>query len=263
MALTFPTPPTPPAPPAKPKVVLEGGGSVNDMPRPKSFGPMSGNDINEQKAKDHVAHGGGPLSKTTTTKNDENSSEAKTNIDKGSNTNQNTNNTSNSTAANTANTAKSANQGDKTNVAQGGERERRIDIASEFKEESAEKGQTATTTAPFQVRGTDSSHGVFYWGFTIISVALLLAYLAKNFLVKKGEGGFSKKDLSSLTVEDDVVTQMPTAPANLSTTMPKSSVKNYARQNTEKPKANKKTQVKPMEIQRENKKEGSHFEVRI
>jgi len=245
--MTFPTPPTPPTPPARPKVVLEGGGSVTDMPRPKSFGPTSDKDINEQKAKDHVAHGGGALSKTTTTKADDTSAEAKANIDKANQNQESKNQANQNNTANTERPQIRSNQNQNQNQNQSANNNKQIDVTREFSEENTANEQiTTSTTQPFQVR--DSGHGVIYWGFTIISVGILLAYLAKNYLFKKStDKGFSKRDISYLTEDKEDTKQVA--------------------QNVEPPK-NKKI-VKPQKnikqepSKQESQKQGGHFEVRI
>ncbi len=69
MAVTPPTPPTPPKPPEVPPVTLQGGGLEQDSQAPavsKSSNP-------ESQARDAVAKGDGPLSKTVTGKPGESS----------------------------------------------------------------------------------------------------------------------------------------------------------------------------------------------
>lgn len=244
MALTFPTPPTPPTPPSAPKVVLEGGGSVTEMPRPKSFGPKSADEINEQKAKDAVAKGSGALSKTTTTKDDSRNTQVEGNINKAEK--------GENQAAKTANTAAVA---PKAKDAQEKTQDKYIDL-KEFQND-ANATQTAAQTAqspPFRVKDADTGHGALYWGFTIISVLALLVYAAKKFLIrdKNNQHSFSKRDLSSFagTVEEPIAVTTPTKPRNI--------LNSYKSQATEK--------QKPKEVRRKpeaEQKEPGHFEVRV
>lgn len=238
MALNFPTPPAPPTPPTVPRVVLEGGGSVKEMPRPKSYGPKSDSEINEQKARDAVANGSGPLSKTTTEKDDSRNTKVEGNLNKSGD---------DKTGKDTVATKKSRDSESAQET-----REQYIDL----KEFEGDKGQTQnqalTQSKPFSVRQTDTGHGVFYWGFTIISVLALLIYLAKKFLIKnsQNEYSFSKRDLSYLREDgESTVSSSPLKPA-------KSVVKNY-----EIPK----TDInKPKEVKRKKEEpESGHFEVRI
>ena len=243
MALTFPTPPTPPTPPAQPRVVLEGGGSVTDMPRPKSYGPTSKDALNEQKAKDAVAHGAGPLSKTTTSTPKENQ-QANENTDKNAN-------------ANASQIVKNPreNEASPQNVQSQGEAaktEKRIDIKEAFPQEGdTEKAQVSSTSQPFRIHNGDTGHGVFYWGFTIAAVLALLVYAARKFLIrdKTDTRGFSKRDLSTFSEE-------PERRENIPPVAPKSIVKNYQSQAPIAVKENKTAKQEPP-------KEGSRFEVRV
>ncbi|MBO6305081.1 MAG: hypothetical protein J6M62_08410 [Selenomonadaceae bacterium] len=244
MALTFPTPPTPPTPPSAPKVVLEGGGSVTEMPRPKSFGPKSADEINEQKAKDAVAKGSGALSKTTTTKDDSRNTQVEGNINKAQK--------GENQAARTADAATSA---PKAKDAQEKTQDKYIDL-KEFQND-ANTSQNAAQTAqspPFRVKDADTSHGALYWGFTVVSVLALLVYAAQKFLIrdKNNKNSFSKSDLSSFAeaVEEPVTATVSTKPRNV--------LNNYKSQTAEK--------QKPKEVRRKKEteqKEPGHFEVRV
>lgn len=241
MALTFPTPPAPPTPPQAPRVVLEGGGSVTEMPRPKSYGPTSGDAINEQRAKEAVAKGSGPLSKTTTTKDDSRNTNIEGDV-KGTAENAKTN----------ENTEKPLKPKTKVERQDSAGNEKYVDLR-EFQGDDRQnqiqnQTQAATQSRPFQVKDANTSHGVLYWGFTIISVLALLVYLAKKFLVKNSDNkySFSKRDLSYLTEEttETVAETLPKQPLNV--------VKNYETQKKE-------TVAKP----KEKKQEIPHFEARV
>lgn len=251
MALTFPTPPTPPTPPSAPRVVLEGGGSVTEMPRPKSFGPKSADEINEQKAKDAVAKGSGALSKTTTTKDDSRNTEVEGNIPKTSNRENQAANTTNTTdATNASNAAPKAKNAEE-------KKDKYIDL-KEFQNDANATQNTAQSTVgapPFRVKDGDSGHGALYWGFTIISVLALLVYAAKKFLIrdKNNRNSFSKRDLSSLTEteKETVSVAAPKQPLNI--------LNNYS-----KSKPPKKQQSKEVHRKKDaEQKEPGHFEVRV
>ena len=254
MALTFPTPPTPPTPPQAPKVVLEGGGSVTEMPRPKSYGPTSGDAINEQKARDAVAKGGGALSKTTTTKDDSRNTNVEGSVP-GATDNAKTNANTRENTDKPLKPKTKVEQDDRTG-------DKYIDLkefqADDRQNQQQQQTQAMTQTQPFRVKNADSSHGVLYWGFTIISVLALLVYLAKKFLIKNTENkySFSKRDLSYLTEDEEKPVQenLPKRPLN--------AVKNYETQEKSKPREaiSKNKEVKQA---KQPKQEAPHFEVRV
>lgn len=260
MALTFPTPPAPPTPPSAPRVVLEGGGSVNEMPRPKTYGPglhksgkLSDDEINEQKAKDAVAHGSGPLSKTTTEKDDSRNTQV-TGNPRNTTERKDTAQTAQPKPREADNALKTEREGSKY-----------VNL-KEFQEdtrESQSQNQALTHSQPFRIKDADSGHGIFYWGFTIISVLALLIYLAKNYLVKNNDNknSFSKRDLSYLTEETGETAKSLTEPVSHK---PLNIVKNYETPKIpQTSKTEKNNTKKVLQKQEESKKESGHFEVRI
>jgi len=227
--------------------VLEGGGSVTDMPRPKSYGPTSTDSINEQKAKDAVAHGSGPLSKTTTSTPEESQRAGE-------------NNNKNSTekpSQNTKNTRETPAEPQNNQIQASDIRnENRVNVRETFPDEhSGETQQTATTSLPFRLHNSYSGHGALYWGFTIAAVLALLVYVAKKFLIREQSDtqGFSKRDLSSLAAEP---AEMPSP--NISAVPQKKAIGDYQAQVQKKSKES--ASISPKQ---EPPKEGGRFEVRI
>ncbi len=162
MAVTPPTAPTPPTPPAVPKVTMDGGGSVT-----QSTVPQNKNQTDAQRqeadARQAVARGDGPLSKTTQEKPDAGQKQGQDNGQ------QNPGTTVVQTDPQAAAAMQDGNAGKET-----------------------QNTQTATESAP--PLSSFASHGAGYWIFTFLSV-FVLAFVLFRVVMKKRDG--SRGELSA------------------------------------------------------------------
>lgn len=163
MAVTPPTAPTPPTPPTVPRVTMDGGGSVT-----QSTVPQNKNQTDAQRqeadARQAVARGDGPLSKTTQEKPDD--GQKQQGQDSGQ---QNPGNTVVQTDPQAAAAMQDGNAGKET-----------------------QNTQTATAAAP--PLSSFATHGPGYWIFTFLSV-FVLAFVLFRVVMKKRDG--SKGELSA------------------------------------------------------------------
>ncbi|WP_033171562.1 hypothetical protein [Selenomonas sp. ND2010] len=172
MAVTPPTAPTPPTPPSVPRVSLEGGGSVT-----QSTVPQNKNQTDAQRqeadARQAVAQGDGPLSKTTQEKPD-----AKQNQQ--NQQNQSDGGKSQSTVVQTDPQAAAALQDGKPG-------------------EDAQNTQSAQAAAPPLT--SFAGHGTGYWIFTFVSV-FVLAFVLFRVVLKRRNG--SKGELSAADIRQAI-----------------------------------------------------------
>ena len=181
MAVTPPTAPTPPTPPSVPRVSLEGGGSVT-----QSTVPQNKNQTDAQRqeadARQAVAQGDGPLSKTTQEK-----PEAKQNQQ-----NQPAGQQSQTAVVQTDPQAAAAIQDGKP-------------------EQEAQNAQSAQTAAAPPLTSF-AGHGAGYWIFTFVSV-FVLAFVLFRVVLKKRDG--SKGELSAADIRQAIEPEEPGSSLNL------------------------------------------------
>ena len=172
MALKAPTPPTPPGPPTPPKVDLMEGGSVKETTVPQSHGPQTEDEIHEKQAREAVANGAGPLSKTTV-------------ID-GRKAAPGQNDEEAATPA-----AERATVG--TQTAAGGSKTDRTELRQDAQaqmllgeENRAEQSQSQQAMPP-RVSESPGEHGMLYWGSILLAIAILVAAVLRKILFREKE----------------------------------------------------------------------------
>ena len=156
MALYAPTPPTPPTKPTAPQSLLKEGGTAHEITgkQPKS---------DEQKARDAVARGDGPLSKTTVTGGKEKTPAPKTN----EGANKAAQNAKKREDIQTNNQPPAENDG----LLTGDENQNRVTKAKKnFSAETGDKTNTSTLAPPAD---TAPQHGKAYWFFSILTMVVL------------------------------------------------------------------------------------------
>ncbi|MCR5440102.1 MAG: hypothetical protein K6F01_11830 [Selenomonas sp.] len=179
MAVTPPTAPTPPTPPSVPKVSLEGGGSVT-----QSTVPQNKNQTDAQRqeadARQAVAQGDGPLSKTTQEKPN-----AKQNQQGQSEGQQ-----SQTTVVQTDPQAAAAMQDGKP----------------------GQEGQNTQTAQAVPPPPSFTGHGTGYWIFTFVSV-FVLAFVLFRVVLKKRDG--RKGELSAADIRQAIEPEESESSLNL------------------------------------------------
>lgn len=257
MAVTAPTPPTPPTPPVAPKVTFSGGGSVTETTKPQGHGPKSDEELHEQQAREAVANGSGPLSKTTVSDGKEKDSQP----GRESPGKQETPSRMPVQADPPA-----GGQVRREVIQQGGQ-------PQDFAGMSDEKqGTQAKPEAVAKIPDSPDYHGMLYWGGMLFAIAVLVAVLLRMVLFRKDTGRESQGKAGEAAMEPDVrpkagmtaeevlqeievrETRRRMAP------MPQAA-KEYAVQATAKPVA-KKAAVPPRPAKKDGE-ERERFEVRI
>ncbi|SDG13920.1 hypothetical protein SAMN05216584_102199 [Selenomonas sp. WCT3] len=179
MAVTPPTVPTPPTPPSVPKVSLEGGGSVT-----QSTVPQNKNQTDAQRqeadARQAVAQGDGPLSKTTQEK---------------PNTKQNQQ-------------GQSEGQQSQTTVVQTDPQA----AAAMQDGKSGQEGQNSQTAQAVPPLTSFTGHGTGYWIFTFVSV-FVLAFVLFRVVLKKRDG--RKGELSAADIRQAIEPEESESSLNL------------------------------------------------
>ena len=173
MPVELPKPPTPPTPPTIPKITLGGAGSVTESTTPQDSS-QTDEQHNEALARQAVANGDGPLSKTTQSKPQAKQQQAQQNQ-------QPQNGKQGQTTAQTS-----------------GSRELDPQTAALLQDGQDQQGkeQQSQTQAP---RPGDYSHGYsgLYWGVSILVMFVLGFVLLRKFLHRrKGREGLSLADFT-------------------------------------------------------------------
>ncbi|MBQ1868277.1 hypothetical protein [Selenomonas sp.] len=182
MAVTPPTAPTPPTPPVAPKVSLDGGGSVTQSTVPQNKNQTDAQ-RQEAEARQAVAQGDGPLSKTT----QENPNAKQNQQQNGGQQNQ-------TTVVQTDPQAAAALQDGKTG------------------QDTQSSQNTQTATAAQAPLSSFAGHGAGYWIFTFVAV-FVLAFVLFRVVLKKRDG--SKGELSAEDIRQAIEPEESESSLNL------------------------------------------------
>ncbi len=178
MALKAPTPPTPPAPPIPPKVELMEGGSVKETTVPQSHGPRTEEEIHEAQAREAVANGEGPLSKTTVTDGKKESPEPN---------------------AREVTAPVSEKGMAEPRIPAGGSKTDRTALQQDAQaqmlmgEENTAGSSQALQATPPKLPESPEYHGMFYWGSTLLAITVLVAMVLRKILFREKEKGTARE----------------------------------------------------------------------
>ena len=253
MALTAPTPPTPPTPPSAPRITLGGGGSVTETAKPQGHERKTDDELHEQQAREAVASGSGPLSRTTTSQGkDERAGKEKAQDGQAAQPSKPA----------TQNTAPSGNTVRESVVQQGGPPAAWPDERSG---QDAPARQESVTQVPAASRS--DGHGMLYWGGMLIAVLLIVVVVLRTVLFRKKEGaaagnaslpsGAEPRPKAGMTAEEVLQSLEPKKPR---TPAPRAASE-YAAQAAAPPKA--KPAPRPVRQAKKEGEERERFEVRI
>lgn len=177
MAVTAPTAPTAPTPPTAPQVLFEGGGSVRESNVPVSQ-QQTNDERLESQARASVARGDGALAKTTQEKPTEGA--AKSSPAQGS--------------------AQTAPQDSAASAASATAQAGTADASAQA--ESAQQAQALVADA----QGTSpATHGVLYWGSSLLFIAILAGLILRQVLKRRGaHGELTWQDISEVSESDSL-----------------------------------------------------------